>query len=820
MPSSSSPQKTPISLARRLYEASIFCILLFAIYLLIALSTYHLTDPAWHTTGNHQNIANAGGRIGAWIADFLLYMLGYVAYLFPLFGFTMTYVVWKKDHSKQLLPNKKNLIFFSLGALLLFIGFSGWIDLLFSLFTFNTHLPHNAGGVFGSWLHQTAIKWLNVTGAELLFTGFLFSGLIMLSNISYFIAFQKTSHLLKKLILQTTQQLYQKSSQTIRKLPKVLKTVFTKNTLGLKRYFKKTSSHEESLQTHKNGNFCEPVSDKNQTYSPLKAVQKTLSKNSLSLDNRDYADPLLSAVSVDEVKTASHHSSALLNKQASKQGMQPQSKKNSATQPQLALLNLPTQNKDQQISKDKLHMQSQELEQYLRDFGIQVKVVSVYPGPVITRFELEPAPGIKVSRITALSKDLARALSTVSVRVVEIIPGKTVIGLEIPNAKRQIVALREILQSSQYQTAHAVLSLALGKDIAGHPVVVDLAKMPHLLVAGTTGAGKSVALNVMLLSLLYKSTPEQVRLILVDPKMLELSVYEGIPHLLTPVVTDMKDAANALRWSVAEMERRYKLMAQLGTRNLANYNQKIKNSLAEKQPILHPFEPVSADGTANHLAPLPNIVVLIDEFADMMMVVGKKVEELIARLAQKARAAGIHLILATQRPSVDVITGLIKANIPTRIAFQVSSKIDSRTILDQQGAEQLLGHGDMLYLPPGTAVPIRVHGAYVSDEEVHRVVTAIKNVNDAPNYLIDTLSDDMLQSDEIKKNGLSEEKIDPLYDEAVAFIQKTKRVSISSIQRRFKIGYNRAANLVENMEAAGLVSSMSNTGTRTLLEEM
>ncbi len=448
-------------------------------------------------------------------------------------------------------------------------------------------------------------------------------------------------------------------------------------------------------------------------------------------------------------------------------------------------------------------------------------MVGVQPGPVVTRFELQLAAGTKVSKISNLAKDLARSLSVTSVRVVEVIPGKSVIGLELPNKDRESVHLQEVLASKAYANARSALSLALGKDIAGHPVVVDLAKMPHLLVAGTTGAGKSVSLNAMLLSLLYKATPQQLRIIMIDPKMLELSVYDGIPHLLTPVVTDMRDAASALRWCVMEMERRYRLMSALGVRNIAGYNVKVQEAAERGTPLLDPL-PRADDEDQRALQALPQIVVLADEFADMMVVVGKKVETLIARLAQKARAAGVHLILATQRPSVDVITGLIKANIPTRIAFQVSSKIDSRTILDQQGAEQLLGNGDMLYLAPGTGVPVRVHGAYVSDDEVHRVVAELKKKG-KPNYVDEILND--LASIETSGNG-SEDAMgmvegdaeqDSLYDEAVAFVAKSRRVSVSSIQRRFKIGYNRAARIVEAMENAGVVSKMENNGTREVL---
>ncbi|WP_105189770.1 DNA translocase FtsK [Pseudoalteromonas sp. T1lg48] len=487
--------------------------------------------------------------------------------------------------------------------------------------------------------------------------------------------------------------------------------------------------------------------------------------------------------------------------------------------PSLDLLDRPDKQKNP-ISEEELEAVSRLVEAKLQDFGVQASVVGVYPGPVVTRFELDLAPGVKVAKISGLAKDLARSLSAVSVRVVEVIPGKTYVGLELPNKHREVVRLSEVINAPKFEQNKSPLTMVLGKDIAGQPVVADLAKMPHLLVAGTTGSGKSVGVNVMILSLLYKSPPEDVRLIMIDPKMLELSVYEGIPHLLCEVVTDMKEAANALRWCVGEMERRYKLMSALGVRNLKGYNQKVLDAKAAGQPILDPLFK-DTDGMADgpqELDKLPSIVVVIDEFADMMMIVGKKVEELIARIAQKARAAGIHLVLATQRPSVDVITGLIKANIPTRMAFQVSSKIDSRTILDQQGAEHLLGMGDMLYLPPGTSVPIRVHGAFVDDHEVHAVVNDWK-ARGKPNYVDEILNGDAVEDVLLPGETPEDEdgESDPLYDEAVAFVIESGRVSVSSVQRKLRVGYNRAARLVEQMEISGLVSPPGHNGTREVL---
>ncbi|QYK03446.1 DNA translocase FtsK [Shewanella zhangzhouensis] len=488
--------------------------------------------------------------------------------------------------------------------------------------------------------------------------------------------------------------------------------------------------------------------------------------------------------------------------------------------PSIELLNVPNR-KENPISEEELDQVARLVEAKLADFNITANVVGVYPGPVITRFELELAPGVKASKISNLASDLARSLLAERVRVVEVIPGKAYVGLELPNKFRETVYMRDVLDSDKFKQNPSTLAMVLGQDIAGEPVVVDLGKMPHLLVAGTTGSGKSVGVNVMITSLLYKSGPDDVRFIMIDPKMLELSVYEGIPHLLCEVVTDMKEASNALRWCVGEMERRYKLMSALGVRNLKGYNAKIADAKASGEPIVDPLwkSSESFDEEAPELDKLPSIVVVVDEFADMMMIVGKKVEELIARIAQKARAAGIHLILATQRPSVDVITGLIKANIPTRMAFQVSSRIDSRTILDQQGAETLLGMGDMLYLPPGTGVPIRVHGAFIDDHEVHRVV-ADWHARGKPQYIDEILQgssdgEQVLLPGEASEEG--DEDYDPLYDEAVAFVTESRRGSISSVQRKFKIGYNRAARIIEQMEMAGVVSAQGHNGNREVL---
>jgi S-DNA-T family DNA segregation ATPase FtsK/SpoIIIE len=555
-------------------------------------------------------------------------------------------------------------------------------------------------------------------------------------------------------------------------------------------------------------------------------LQKVLSKKSSPKTVNEIAEPLLNLFQ-EKIKSPAKPKIAepkmieptLLHRQLPTQPVKNKAITPSVTLspgmlPPLTLLNAPPPPSGKAFSNLNFEELSQLVEQRLLDFGVATKVVAVHPGPVITRFELDLAAGVKVSKISGLAKDIARSLSVTSVRVVEVIPGKSVIGLELPNEHRELVCLRDILESPRYGQSSSPLSLALGKDIAGFPIVVDLAKMPHLLVAGTTGAGKSVSLNGMILSMLFKATPEQLRIIMIDPKMLELSVYEGIPHLLTPVITDMKDAANALRWCVAEMDRRYKLMSALGVRNLAGYNFKLIEAVQEGNPIPTPAWLMAMGNQPPTLQPLPMIVVVADELADMMMVVGKKVEELVTRIAQKARAAGIHLILATQRPSVDVITGLIKANIPTRIAFQVSSRIDSRTILDQQGAEQLLGNGDMLYLPPGTGVPVRVHGAYVADEEVHRVVAAWQTYA-KPVYLEEVVEAHHEESGGDTEQGSGE--ADPLYDEALRIVTESRRASISLVQRRLRIGYNRAARIMEDMELAGVVSAMDHSGSREVL---
>ncbi|MDR3477712.1 MAG: DNA translocase FtsK 4TM domain-containing protein [Gammaproteobacteria bacterium] len=735
-----------------------------ALFLLVAFVSYHSSDPGWLGTGSKNNIANWGGRVGAFLSDVFLSLFGYIAYLFPPL---MVFAAWVGVHAK---PGEEEveaseLIFKGLGFLLIIISCCGLAN--FGLQHVD-HLPTTAGGIFGDVISANLTHTFNPIGSLLLlittflcgitlFTGFSWLGLIDIIGANVIRLWES----------------FQLKKATVAPLPVEKPTVVK-------------ASKERTEPT---------------LFEKLEAKFKKAPK-SLPAPKVQIAIPELLPSPPVKKKAAPP------KKIESTVVLAP------GTVPPLTLLNPAPPSEGKAFSNTTFEELSHLVEQRLSDFGVEVKVVAVNPGPVITRFELELAPGIKVSKISGLAKDIARSLSATSVRVVEVIPGKSVIGLELPNEHREVVALRDVLESQRYAQSRSPVSLALGKDISGYPVVVDLAKMPHLLVAGTTGAGKSVSINAMLLSMLLKATPEQLRFILIDPKMLELSVYEGIPHLLTPVITDMKDAANALRWCVGEMDKRYKLMSSLGVRNLAGYNAKIQESAAQGNPLPAPAWLVGEANPNSLLEPLPMIVVVADELADMMMVVGKKVEDLVTRIAQKARAAGIHLILATQRPSVDVITGLIKANIPTRVAFQVSSRIDSRTILDQQGAEQLLGNGDMLYLAPGTGLPVRVHGAYVADEEVHRVVAAWQTYG-KPNYI-----DEVTEGGSEAGGGNGENaggEADPLYDQAVKVVTEGRRASISLVQRRLKIGYNRAARMMEEMETAGVVSTMDHSGSREVL---
>lgn len=767
---------------RRLRESGVLIVVAIALYFLLALLSHNNADPTWVKVHASSHVSNSFGWIGAFIADFLLYLFGYLAYLLPIMMF---YSAWWYFRHSHLLDEDYLSYFLMLrlaGFLFIFLAGCALGSLHWRL-----HPPWlTGGGLLGRWIAFHMVGFFSHEGAHLILVSLLLVGVTLFTGLSWVKCADSLGEWVCRCVvyLQSIGTKKQWRLPSWRRTPKILQEPFVSPVAPSPfagRIEPKLGWKKKALST--------PI-------DLLSAEEDEPKDNSYRSQQRPIINPL--APRPQQKEMLFRDVSDVL--------------------PPLSLLDQADNVAIKRYSKQELEAISRDVEVKLQDFGIQAQVVAVYPGPVVTRFELQLAAGTKVSRITSLDKDLARSLSVVSVRVVDVIPGKSVIGLELPNQEREIVRLREILASSAYETMRSPLALAMGKDIAGHPVILDLAKMPHLLVAGTTGSGKSVGLNAMLISLLYKATPEQLRLILIDPKMLELSIYDGIPHLLTPVVTDMKDAANALRWCVMEMDRRYRLMAALGVRNLSGYNVKIKEAEEKNQPIIDPFWEAGSGMEPVMLTELPYIVVVVDEFADMMMVVGKKVEELIARIAQKARAAGIHLILATQRPSVDVITGLIKANIPTRVAFQVSSRIDSRTILDQHGAEQLLGHGDMLYLPPGTGVPIRTHGAFVADDEVHRVVSDIKSRGE-PQYLAEIVEGDGAGAVEGGVSGDLEanSEQDPLYDQAVQIVLETRRASISHVQRRLKIGYNRAANIIEAMEAAGLISAMDGSGGREIL---
>lgn len=764
-------------LNQRVREAILIITSALALFMLLALVSYHRAD--WVGTDLALHATNLGGRAGAVISWSFLSTFGYIAYIFP---FMIAYASWlyMRSNDESEAPDWKGFLLKSSGFMFILAAGCGISSLQLNIF--HPSIPYGAGGWFGGEVGVLLADIFNVGGATLILFALFCTGVTLFTGLSWLSMIdglgKGTLFLLSGI---------QRGFSSMR------------HTMSVKRKIR----HAERAR-------LKEQKAKQQAQKPLKIEIKKPEPKVAKAANPIIGKPAISAPK-SSIKPSSR---AQKDKQAplftgTVEG----------TLPSLSLLDSAQENSGKGYSHEQLENMSREVEERLKDFGITVQVVAVHPGPVITRFEMQLAPGVKVSRISGLAKDLARSLSVTSVRVVEVIPGKPVVGLELPNENREMVTLTEILSSQQYEQSKSPLTLALGKDISGEPMVADLAKMPHLLVAGTTGSGKSVGVNAMLMGLLFKSTPEDIRLILVDPKMLELSIYEGIPHLLTPVVTDMKEAANALRWSVAEMERRYRLMSEMGVRNLAGFNKKIKEAIKNKEPIADPLWRGEEGQETPTLRPLPAIVIVIDEFADMMMVVGKKVEQLIARIAQKARAAGIHLILATQRPSVDVITGLIKANVPSRIAFQVSSKIDSRTVLDQGGAEQLLGHGDMLYLPAGTSVPTRVHGAFVSDEEVHRAVDDWKK-RGAPEFIEEILSGGSDgEGGEFGggSSGEGESDKDPLYDEAVYVVTKTRKASISGVQRRLKIGYNRAARLVEQMEEEGVVSSMESNGSREVL---
>ena len=743
-------------LVQRLKEAILISFCASAIFFFVSLISYDPNDSGWSNAGLNETVENNAGAVGAWSADVSLTLLGQFGYSLPLLFLAIGFMIYRQG-TTGVFDDYIQIIVRLVGGIFVLIGGCG-------LFWFRgvallTTSPQNAGGIVGDLVGSTALNLFGGIGGPIILIGFFLTGTTLLTGLSWLrvaeILGERTISLQKRLAIELDSLLDRFEGYKAKRQRETI----------IKKDVEKKSKREPRK-------IVPRIEDIPSSIRTEKEKQKVLFDDS-----------------VGEL-------------------------------PELSLLDVDKDTGNTGFSNEALEAMSRQVELKLKDFGIDVEVIAVEPGPVITRFELEPAAGIKASRITNLSKDLARSLSTISVRVVEVIPGKTCIGLEIPNEHREIVSLGDILKSEVYDRSASKLTMALGKDISGKATVADLAKMPHLLVAGTTGAGKSVALNAMILSLLYKSKPDDVRLIMIDPKMLELSVYEGIPALLAPVVTDMKEAGNALRWCVVEMERRYKLMAALGVRNLSGYNRKVVEAQNSGNPIMDPLFILELEGDqAPPLAKLPHIVVIIDELADMMMVVGKKVEELIARLAQKARAAGIHLILATQRPSVDVITGLIKANIPSRIAFQVSSRVDSRTILDQMGAETLLGHGDMLYLPPGTAIPMRVHGAFVSDDEVHKVVQRLKK-SGTPSYVEEVLAGPTDISDGSSGGNMmggSAEEIDELYDQAVAIVTETRRASVSGVQRRLKIGYNRAARMVEEMERSGVVGELQSNGTRDVL---
>ncbi len=749
-------------LSRVLREGAAIAVGMAALVLAVALLSFHAGDPGFSSTGSGEPVRNLIGVAGAWVADLLLFLFGRPAMLLPLLGGYGAIELARSVGRAEPVP-RLHTVLRVIGLLTLLLSSCALVSLHWQ----PGSLRAGAGGMVGDLVGRPLSDALNLLGATLLLLALWAAAAAVAFQMSWLTVMDR----LGAWVWGAAGYLRE------RRLAR-----------------RELSEGVERRQARKEA--AEPENQRVRARPPPRIEAPPPPPERSDRAEKERQVPMFDAPKSNEL-------------------------------PPLELLDDPGE-RQPSYSPEALEAMSRLLELKLKDFGVEVEVTAVHPGPVITRFEMRPAPGVKASQITALAKDLARALSTTSVRVVEVIPGKSVMGIELPNEKRELVTLGEIIKSQAYEDVASPLAIALGKDIGGNPVVADLARMPHLLIAGTTGSGKSVAINAMVLSLLYKSTAEHVRLVMIDPKMLELSVYEGIPHLLAPVVTDMKQAANALRWSVAEMERRYQLMSALGVRNIAGYNRAVREAEESGEPIIDPVQLARAANDPSidqsqipKLEPLPFIVVIIDELADLMMIVGKKVEELIARLAQKARASGIHLILATQRPSVDVITGLIKANIPTRIAFQVSAKVDSRTILDQMGAESLLGHGDMLYLPPGTAISTRIHGAFVSDQEVHRVVQSLRQ-DAPPNYIDAVLTGPSyalagISGEEDEEGVVIDPEQDPLYDEAVQIVVRERKPSISYVQRRLKIGYNRAARIIEAMETAGLVGPLQSNGAREVL---
>jgi S-DNA-T family DNA segregation ATPase FtsK/SpoIIIE len=816
-------------------EGAVIALVALCIYLGMALVTFSPSDPGWASIGHETAVQNHAGRTGAWLASLLRDFFGDVAFLFPLM--VACYVLMLIRLRSQPIDPHLPLLLVRFGGFLLILLSATSLLSLYSVFG----LGVSSGGVLGAAVSEAMVRFFNLPATTLLLIAIFLFALTVSTGLSWFWLMDRIGAGTLK-FGNSISSFFRKSAKVQKPAPKAppprpeppvvndevtrypaaRKTPWWKRLIpGRRKALKPGSVAKERVEPAIDGVFSSSSADD----------QPRLESFSSRDDNAPAARQTARPASPKESKSAKSLKISPFKRDEQQPGEKAGSEKQGSLLediesaiPPISLLDPPEERKERGYSEESLQHMSRLLEEKLADFGVTIEVVEVNPGPVITRFEIKPAAGVKVSKISNLAKDLARSLAVLSVRVVEVIPGKSVVGIEIPNEEREMVRLSEVLNAKVFQESSSALTMALGNDIGGNPMVANLSKMPHLLVAGTTGSGKSVGVNAMILSILLKATPEEVRFIMVDPKMLELSIYDGIPHLLAPVVTDMKDAANALRWCVAEMERRYRLLASLGVRNLAGYNRKIRDAAAAGEPILDPIwkpdEYLANDEQERpELETLPFIVVVIDEFADMMMIVGKKVEELIARIAQKARAAGIHLILATQRPSVDVITGLIKANIPTRMSFQVSSKIDSRTVLDQGGAEQLLGHGDMLYLPPGSGLPVRVHGAFVDDDEVHRVVKAWK-ARGEPVYVDDVLNGaegESLPGVPSLSEGGGDSEGDALFDEAVAFVTEGRRVSISSVQRKFKIGYNRAANLVEAMEASGVVSAAGNNGAREVL---